>query len=74
MHQQQQEYNWELRNESKDSWEWGRNTVRDVGWGMIRSTEERGNNGGEEVTKDDAGFNVHQLCVQKHEVEERTNY
>jgi hypothetical protein len=42
---------------------------------MIRSrrtrTKERGHSGGEEVAGEDAGFDVRQLCVQKHEAEER---
>ena len=36
---------------------------------MIRSrqtrTEKRGHSGGEEVTEEDAGFDVRQLCVRK---------
>jgi hypothetical protein len=58
MHQRQRERSRESRNESKDSWEWGRDTVREVGWGMIRSqetrTKERGHSGGEEVAEEDA--------------------
>ena len=34
-------------------------------------TKERGHSGGEEVAEDDTGFDVRQLCVRKHEAEER---
>ena len=59
IHQQQQEHNWESRDKRKDSWEWGRNTVREMGWGMIHSqetrTKERGHSEGEEeVAEEDA--------------------
>ena len=75
MHQRPRERNRKSRNEGKDSWEWGRNAVREVEWGMIRNrqtrTKERGHSGGEGVVEEDAGFDVRQLCVRKHEVEER---
>jgi len=74
MHQRQRERNRESRNESKDSWEWGRNAVREVGWGMVRSRQtrtKRRHSGGEEVAAEDAGFDVRQLCVRKHDAEER---
>jgi len=41
MHQRQRERNRESRNENKDSWEWGINAVREVGWGMIRRQEKK---------------------------------
>ena len=55
------------RKEGKDSLELGRNAVKEVELGVIRSrqtrTTERGHSGGEDVAEEDGSFDVRQLCA-----------
>lgn len=41
MHQRQRERNRESRNEGKDSWEWGRNAVRAMGFAVNKRELKR---------------------------------
>ena len=72
MHQRRRERNRQAKNERTVGNKEQRRQEHRKGhsWQSTNENKERGNGGGSDVEDEDAGFEVRQLPVRKHEVEE----